>query len=126
MTGLKKTTSMVLALCKLHNFCTEATTNAESASLSSGDDVGGVPAPLAEDHAYAAICSGIELNVTETNALEPTGLLHGGEHFEDVSRNVRRQHQRAVEGNGQTVLPQEKLHAIVTNQGLRRPTPRSW
>jgi hypothetical protein len=64
----------------------------------------------------------------EGNTHEPTGLLHGGDHMEDVGRNILRQHRRAaVAGVTNTVLPQQLLHNLVVNQGLQRPpTPRQW
>jgi hypothetical protein len=123
--GLTKTSALVSALCRLHNFCTESSSGAPESSP--------VPEPLEQDNAYAAIWSGIELQETEANTHEPTALLHGGEHFNDINRNIRRQLQRQYErgggeaGNGRSVLPQQRLlHALVVNQGLRRPNPKNW
>jgi DDE superfamily endonuclease len=109
--GLKKASTLVMALCRLHNFCIdENSPNAEP--------------PLAVDTEFAVMHAGVELNVTAKNALEPTDLLHGGEHSDDVvPRNIRRQQQRLQEP---VVLPQEIMHDDVTNKVLQRPTPRGW
>lgn len=108
--GIKKTSTLVMALCRLHNFCTDE--NSPNTEL-----------PLAVDTEFAVMHAGVELNVTANNALEPTDLLHGGEHSDDVPRNIRRQQQRLQE---RVVLPQEVMHDHVTNKGLQRPTPRGW
>jgi DDE superfamily endonuclease len=114
--GIKKTGTMVLALCRLHNFCTNMKCRPE--------------APLDVDLEYATINCGIDLNTTAYNDFEPTELLHGGEHRDDVPRNVQRQLQRRPRGRRQgsatVVLPQAHLHDAVVNMGLQRPTPRSW
>lgn len=119
--GIKKTCAMVIALCKLHNFCIQA----GRGGISTVDEA--MP-PLEQDEAYAGMLSAIELHTTaEGNTHEPTGLLHGGDHMEDVGRNILRQHRRAaVAGVTNTVLPQQLLHNLVVNQGLQRPTPRQW
>jgi DDE superfamily endonuclease len=109
--GIKKTCSLVMALCRLHNFCIDAGASRDE--------------PLAIDSALTAMNSGIEFIPTEGNDLNPSGLLHGGEHFDDVSRDIRRRGQRTVRA-ATTVLPQQRLHDSVANQGLRRPTPKSW
>jgi hypothetical protein len=123
--GLRKTSALVSALCRLHNFCTDAYNNHASSAAE-----GSLPEPLEQDQAFATMNSGIELRETAMNRYEPSGLLHGGEHSHDVSRNIRRRERRRIEGNGppstRKVLPQQKLHDLVTNQGLRRPTPRDW
>jgi hypothetical protein len=120
-TGVKKTCAMVMALCRLHNFCVNNDAADHDSAATSEESV--VPAPLEEDLAFAAIWSGVELQATATNAHEPTGLLHGGEHFNDANRNIRR---RLQDRAGTIILPQQILHDSVVNQGLRRPTPRHW
>ena len=115
--GIKKTCNMVVALSRLHNFCTDR---------NCPNDV-----PLEADTAFAAVNSGIELNETAANNFEPAGLLHGGEHLEDVGRNILRQHQRSVRRHlradaSTPILPQQRLHDLVVNKALLRPTPRQW
>ena len=96
---------MVMALCHLHNFCTDQNCSNE--------------VPLETDTIFT-----LDMNATATNDFEPPGLLHGGDHLEDVGRNLLRQHQRAVAAN--TQLPQQRLHDLIVNQGLRHPTLRQW
>jgi len=43
------------------------------------------------------------------------GLLDGGEHFDDISRGVRRRYRRMVD------LPVHLIHQHVINTGVRRP-----
>lgn len=52
----------------------------------------------------------------------PEGLLHGGEHFDDVSRAVRVSRRHTED----EVLPREVMCTIVENRGLRHPTPIRW
>ena len=62
------------------------------------------------------------------------GLLHGGNHLQDVNRNIRRQHARtalrlfrhAVAEGAAPQLPRVSLLEFLVNQGLKRPKPRSW
>jgi hypothetical protein len=113
--GLRKTGLLVMAMCRLHNFCIN-----DGDCAANPDEV--LPITLQEDEAFNATLSGISLEASDNNSHEPTDLLHGGEHFDDVNRNIRRQLQR----NNSQVLPQKKLHESVVNQGLRRPTPKNW
>jgi hypothetical protein len=94
--------------------------------------------PLAADEVYIANSS-VGLNVGEATTApagenDVRGLLHGGQHLEDVNRNFRRQeHRRAVRlfqsrttAGTTTELPRQTLITSVVNQGLKRPRPRSW
>ena len=128
--GIKRTCNLVLALCRLHNFCTNRRLP--------------VYTPMASDDVYIAMASS-GINVTgdlrrttaannRENDIE--GLLDGGRHFEDSNRNIRRQDTRRAlrlfrsGSNAATgtppVLPQQELFESVVNQGLKRPRPRSW
>ena len=75
------------------------------------------------DTASIAIQANVELVSTDDNEFSPSGLLNGGNHFEDVNRNLRRSIGRSQQ-NGE--LPQARLHASVVDQGLVRPTPKNW
>ena len=119
--GIRKSCALVMALCCLHNFCLNQNVTA--------------PIALAQDTAYAAaICFGVQMQRMEgtTEGHErPEGLLHGGEHFDDVPRHIRQQESRRQEGrshrnNTRPMLPQEMLLNFVVNQALRRPTPVAW
>jgi hypothetical protein len=74
-------------------------------------------------------------NVTAAESNDVEGLLHGGDHHDDMNRNVRRQDARctlrlfwasAAPGTTLEELPRQTLMASVVNQGLKRPKPRSW
>lgn len=106
--GFRKTNRLVMALCRLHNFCINDRETTIAGAL--GDGL--VPPPLGEDQVYTDVHSGIE---------DPTDLLHGGEHFNDINRNARRRLNRRRQRN-----PQESLRLFVLNRGLRRPTPKRW
>ena len=125
--GLRKINLLMMALCRLHNFCINS-------SLQQNGDTSEevIDAPLALDELYAEMHSAFELTTTDENALQPTPLLNGGHHCTDVSHNLRRQMDRRSRSGGQRrcrnvqtpPLPQLALHASVVNQGLRRPTPK--
>ncbi|CAB9518312.1 hypothetical protein SEMRO_922_G220660.1 [Seminavis robusta] len=50
----------------------------------------------------------------------PEALLHGGEHFDDISYWTRNNRK-----NGDT-LPREIMLATIQRLGLKRTTPRHW
>ena len=91
---------MVLALCKLHNFCINrrvpvfqslATDDAYISYASSGINTGGV---FQVDNDPSAPTNGTSATTTSTTEHNVEGLIHGGEHYDDVNRNVRRQEGR--------------------------------
>lgn len=151
--GLIGACDMVLALCRLHNFCINA--RIEDTDL---------PPLLAGDKAYSdSICAGVEfedfatntatgMQAAEAGVRRPVGLLDGGDHLGEETAELRRQNVRRCERkkfNGKTkplpqqvlfrsvcthiqeeknknVLPQQLLYESVCNQGLERPTPKGW
>jgi hypothetical protein len=85
--------------------------------------------PFTQDYAYILARGGVPLERTNDNNLSPSQLLHGGEHYDDTSRNARRQFERLVINDGslvEQVFPREKLHRLVTDKQLKRPKPASW
>lgn len=88
-----------------------------------------VPSPLAVDAADIAINGGIpmERQAEGLNDDSPEQLLHGGEHFDDVNRDMLRQMERlerlARRGRTDDILPRDVLHERVAELGLTRPTP---
>ena len=114
--GITKTNALVLALCSLHNFCFNMNVQEEDS--------------LQTDIAFAeSLGSFLELQATEDNPFQPHGLLHGGQHLDDVSRNFRRMNEGLNRNRGRQevpMLPQRRLFNSVVNQGLRRPTPKNW
>jgi hypothetical protein len=132
--GIKKTTALVMALCKLHNYCIERRLLSRAAryegdeSCSSDFDTE-VPPPLAADSAEIVMHGGIPMELHEEglNDFSPEQLLHGGEHFDDVDRVLlRRIERQEMKVNGDCPLPRDILHDSVMEQGLTRPTPALW
>ena len=61
---------------------------------------------------------------TATNPHSPEELLHGGEHFDDVTRTYRRREERASTSIAKALgdpLPRDKMHAVTVGKCLRRP-----
>ena len=112
--SISKSVSLVLALAKLHNFCITEKENE-------------VPAALAIDELGVVMEGAVPL---ETQRQVPLQLLGGGEHFDDVDRNTRRQRlrQSTLESRAlNLLLPRERLHNIIADANLTRPstTPTS-
>ena len=116
---MKKQTALVVTLCRLHNFCINQL-------LEEGeyrDDEEPLQS-LASDEFEIEINGSIPLERTADNNCSPEQLLHGGEHQDDTDRNVRRQEELSHSRRQQ--LPRDKLHKIVADAGLKRPTPVAW
>ena len=103
--SLKKTTALVMCLCKLHNFCIDvADTN--------------IPENCDTDKLEISVNGGILLqDVTgigadENEEVRPVALLDRGHHFDDISRYVQR-----VEINN----TRDYLLQSVIDQELQRP-----
>jgi hypothetical protein len=110
--GITKTCAMVHAMCRLNNFCID---------LRIPDTE-----PLSTDMNFAqSRVAMVELDNTPENALSPAGLLDGSDSYDDIDRETRRSIERAAR-NRVEHLPQQVLLASVVNQGLKRPSPRSW
>jgi DDE superfamily endonuclease len=119
--GIKKTTSLVICLCRLHNYCI----NERLAHDARQATVIDIPEALAADRLEILQNGGVDLQRTSDNDMSPEELLHGGEHHEDTSLAFRRQFvKRGMNKND--VLPRERLHDIVANGGFTRPTPKKW
>jgi DDE superfamily endonuclease len=117
--SIAKIVSLVVCLCKLHNFCIDNNdTNADNktATVAVRNSIDG------------AISLGI-LNV-------PHELLNGGCHFEDVTKGVTAAYARrnrfppsdqiTTSNTMQTInLPREINKDIMLSKGLRRPIPRN-
>lgn len=105
--SIGKTTALVVALTKLHNFCIDENENELSVSTP-GDALnidlsGGVP---------------MEPSV-QANMSLPMGLMGGGEHFDDMDRNTRRRREREATND----FPRDRLHEMIAVKGLTRPAP---
>lgn len=115
--NVAKTTSLVLALAKLHNFCIDA---------EDGVDVS-VPTilPIDEDNIeLRGRVGAVPLVSVEHagNQVVPRDLMDGGNHFDDVNRNELRRIQRQLR-NDDVILPREQLRHFIECKGLERPTP---
>ena len=108
--GIGKITALTMCLCKLHNFLIDER----------------IAPTLLQDSWAASIAGKVTINRIgrsndDNNDAVPSGLLHGGDHFDDVDGNeLRRQHYR--ERSNSTTLPRYILFHSVGNQGLKRPT----
>lgn len=122
--GLSKLTSLVMSLCRLHNYCID-----ERERLKETDRLV-IPPSILEDQAEIATHGGIPLVERPGNALSPDQLLHGGEHFDEFTRSTRRrlERQARLDANldGDQDLPREELLHQVIAKGVRRPTPVIW
>ena len=112
---LKKVTSLVLALCKLHNYCIDCRME-------------GVPQLLAEDLLEIGSLGGVPIEFRShgeglNNENSPEQLLHGGEHNDDTSQLYRKQYARsALAHSRDSRLPRDRLHEdIVAAGNFERP-----
>jgi len=104
-----KTTSLVMCLCKLHNFCIRE------------QDI--VAQPLAKDVVNISSEGGMSLPRFDTshnwdydsNDDRLDDLLDGGEHFDDVSRADRRRHESISD------KPWLDMLEIIESAGYQRP-----
>jgi DDE superfamily endonuclease len=109
---LKKTTALVMACCKLHNYC-----------INNGDAA--VPTPRDDDNMNVALEGGIPLDATTD--YRPFQLLDSGNHSTDFNRYThrRRDELHRQERDGE-FLPRDQLLQQIKDKDLRRPTPADW
>jgi hypothetical protein len=107
---VQKTTSLLMCLCKLHNYCL-----AQSETIA---------CPLSEDVMNIRMDGGFPLPRFDNNdewAMDEVkdridGLMDGGRHFDDVNRNTR--NAFAVGGGD---LPYVLMLNAIEEKGYRRP-----
>jgi hypothetical protein len=124
--GLKKTTSLAMCLCRLHNFCIDCRLAKEASAEEKLE-------PLAVDNFEIACGGGIQMDdggvSTENNQGNIGELLDGSNHFKDVDpndiRNFINRHVRAAWVT-KIPLPRDKMLTCVEDRGLKRPTPKRW
>ena len=116
--SVQKTTSLVLALCKLHNFCiNQHDSDIPSASQADVANIlkeGGIYRPRLDDDGEATW----SYDFQEDSFDRLTGLLDGGAHQDDHARSERRKYKRNKH------LPCFAILEEVREKGHRRP-PRS-
>jgi hypothetical protein len=114
--SLKNTVALVCALAKLHNICINA-------------DDGDVPSSTVLDEWRNVMTGAVPLEPTpnsESNRdVTPQQLLYGGNHFGDSGQNGRYHRQRQYDDVSRSegrALPRDRLHSLVADAGLTRPT----
>lgn len=122
--SIAKIIATVLCLCRLHNFCTDA-------SLARREELDPLRA-VDEDAISIRLHGGIPIQRQYRQELErevtrPTYLLDGGNHNNDgASRHFQRTQQRRRQRGAINVpLPRERLCAQVAEMGLERPEPEN-
>ena len=113
---ISKVGSLVLCLCKLHNFCIN-----ERIKRNQPEGSEQPLSALAQDLFAIASEGGVPFEVSRD--LSPEQILHGGEHFDDLPRDLRRQTERLERDE---VLPRDVLHNLVELKSLTRPLPSEW
>jgi hypothetical protein len=114
--SIKKIILLVNVLARLHNFCIGELPE---------DDANTIPEELDVDrlnimnHAdgYVELEETVDGNLTNL----PLGLMHGGEHFDDMSKNERQKHKRQYPDE---LTPRQLLHDRVLNSHMKRPLAR--
>lgn len=105
---LLKQTALVLACARLHNFCIDMHQPVDEMT----------PGDLGNLYMHGHV----PMN-TDGAVHIPTDLMGGGDHFDGVDRNIRRNESRRNR-RIQEMLPREKLLVVVTSGDYQRPAPR--
>jgi hypothetical protein len=98
--SLERTTALVMTLCRIHNWCIDR-------------NLLTIPDQLSTDPMSV-------IDIDTRNLINPTALLHGGEHFDDTV-DLRRQRRRDVNSHLTTLLPRERIHNSLRDLGYIRP-----
>ena len=110
---IQKTTSLVLAICKLHNFCIEQNDcdldSAYRGDVSNIMREGGMYRPKIDDDGEAVWT--YDLDEDRVNE-----LLDGGEHQDDHAREERRRYRQSRH------LPRSRIFTVVSRGGYNRPS----
>ena len=118
---LQKIGSLLICLCHLHKYCINERLKARGTY---DEDI--LPATEADEFQIAST-GGVPPERSsrdpELNELSPEQLLHGGEHFDDVPRTVRRRLERS---DGTEETPRDIMVEIVQRKLLKRPLPWQW
>lgn len=128
---ITKVPALTMCLAKLHNFCiTERLLAEDPAGKKKPSFARSYPLPsLAVDEAEIVVHGGVPLDTPEDcderDAVTPGQLLHGGQHFDDVPYNLRR--NATSRGRSKQVeLPNEVMLKQVEYYNLKRPKPKQW
>jgi hypothetical protein len=104
--SLKKTTALVMACCKLHNYCINEMETT-------------VPNQSGRDALNIEIDGGIPISA-DTD-FRPFQLLDAGNNAGDYNRNDTRRRTTIVDN-----LPRDYLLQIINDKNLERPNPVTW
>ena len=113
---LRRKTSLVMSLCRLHNYCINC-------QMSSDDPK--ADKSLDKDNISIAINKGIPMDdrgIATVEDLGDIGQLLKYTHFNDFTE-VQRHRMTCLERKRYQSLPREKLLKVVENKGLKWPTP---
>jgi DDE superfamily endonuclease len=103
--SLAKTMAMVMALAKIHNYCTDEVNLMLQSTVVDGFcnvNIGAIPM----------------VHLAQANMALPEGLLHAGHHFDNIGANSCRNRQTSS-----VQLPCNTMHDYVAPKGLLRPKP---
>ena len=103
---------MVLALCKLHNFCIDR-------------NEADVPSPSALDDCCISLIGGIDVEFLGTESTEciPSSLLDGGFYCNDVPGRDFRAMQKMLQKDK---IPRDFMFEQVIKNQCERPPPNKW
>lgn len=122
--SITRTIALVIALCKLHNFCIDAATaHQESSAVMERSSVASV---AASDEFKISARGGIPLETVEGNLTRPSQLLDGNNRLtKDYDRAAIAREERQIRALN-TVLPRERLLRIIEENNYQRVVPRHW
>ena len=110
--SVAKVVAIVIALAKLHNFCIGESNIAER-----------IPQTFYRDRFHMMNAEGGYVTLRngdpQVNNTVPTELMHGGEHFNEMTREQRRQVETSHSG-----LPRQSLCQFIADGHWQRPTRR--
>ena len=111
--GLRRSSALVLCLCRLHNFCIDQRQSSKE-----------VPDATVDDKNYADNGTHIILapvKVAGVTGLSPGELLGHGHHFDDVPTCIKRKSEET-----EMMVPRDYLHQQMIDMELERPNIRYW
>jgi hypothetical protein len=114
---LRRKTSLVMSLCRLHNYCINC-------QMSSDDPK--ADKSLDKDNISITINEGIPMDdggIATPEDSSDIGQLLKDVHFDDFTE-VQKQQMTCLERKRHPSLPREKLLKVVENKGLKQPTPQ--
>ena len=118
---IRKTTALVLALAKIHNFCIEQT-DTNILPMTAGDEYRMLSRGVGSIPLEEATLLGVQHDGNTEDYRVPRQLIGAGDHFEDVPREIREVRRRTY---NDVRLPRERLaEDYVREHNYQRPRPR--